>query len=166
MTERQQQCGAVPTRPAAWELEFEDAWEADDQRARLVADMADYFASPAGWAELVAGVAPWHGRTIAELDWQALCATCPCPDLQPAVAAAPVVALSCIACAAYEVRRVLGWRAVRQVLPTALPTLRRKRPPVSTHLVLLSSNGCMLPMVLTVCSSATTFSLPGAVPHS
>lgn len=110
MAERQQQRGPAATRPAAWELEFEDAWEADDQRARLVADMADYFASPAGWAELVAGVAPWHGRTVVDLDWQALCATCPCPDLQPAVAAAPVVALSCISCAAYEVRRVLLWR--------------------------------------------------------
>lgn len=110
MAERQQQRGPAATRPAAWELEFEDAWEADDQRARLVADMADYFASPAGWAELVAGVAPWHGRTVVDLDWQALCATCPCPDLQPAVAAAPVVALSCISCAAYEVRRVLRWR--------------------------------------------------------
>ena len=120
MAERQQQRGAAPTRPAAWELEFEDAWEAEDQRAKLVADMAEHFSSPAGWADLAAGASPWHGRTVVELDWQALCATCPCPDLQPAVAAAPAVALSCIACAAYEVRRVLP----RWVLPAGLPRCR------------------------------------------
>lgn len=92
------------SKPSSWELYFgADAWQADDRRHLLIADLVAYFASPPGWQLLTASAAPWHARVVVELDWQELLAATAATDLATAMQMQPGAALGCLACAAYEV---------------------------------------------------------------
>lgn len=138
MAERQAATQAGPrppqAKPAAWDLEFGgEAFAPDDRRALLVRDLVAHFAA-AGWPELAGGAVQWHARTLLDLDWQQLVAASGSGDLREAMLHAPAEALSCIACAAYEVGAgpgggwVLLWcmlvegsRCMRLTKHTALP---------------------------------------------
>lgn len=110
-------------KPSSWELYFGfDAWQADDRRHLLIADLVTFFASPAGWQLLTAAAAPWHARVVVELDWQDLLAGTAATELATAMQMQPGVALGCLACAAYEVgaghslhQAPANWRAVAGV---------------------------------------------------
>lgn len=110
-------------KPSSWELYFGfDAWQADDRRHLLIADLVAFFASPVGWQLLTAAAAPWHARVVVELDWQDLLAGTAATELATAMQMQPGVALGCLACAAYEVgaghslhQAPANWRAVAGV---------------------------------------------------
>lgn len=104
---RQQARQALLAKPSAWDMYFgSDQFEHDDRRALLVRDLVQHFDSPPGWQQLLAAV-QWHARTLLDLDWQQLVQLAGNQDLQEAMLHAPAEALSCIGCAAYEVRAVL-----------------------------------------------------------
>ena len=95
-------------KPAAWDHYFAQLeWDAQDRRAQLLAELASFFASPAGWP-LLLGVAPWYQRVVLEVDWEELVHRCPSADLREALEHAPAEALDCLGAAAYEVRPADG----------------------------------------------------------
>lgn len=96
---------ALAACPSAWSMYFgQESYEPHDRRALLIRDLVQHFNSPAGWQQLLAAQA-WHSRCLLELDWQQLVQLSSSRDLQEAMLHAPAEALSCIACAAFEVRQ-------------------------------------------------------------
>ncbi|KAL4433271.1 hypothetical protein ABPG77_003319 [Micractinium sp. CCAP 211/92] len=120
-TQRQAARGAPhlqACKPSSWELYFgADAWQADDRRHLLIADLVAYFASPPGWQLLTASAAPWHARVVVELDWQELLAATAATDLATAMQMQPGAALGCLACAAYEALFRVHAAQVHALLP-------------------------------------------------
>ena len=90
-------------KPAAWDLYFDQKdFDIQDRRAQLVAELAAFFASGAGW-HLLLSASSWFQRVVVELDCLELAQLCRSQDLCEALEHAPAEALDCIAVAAYEV---------------------------------------------------------------
>ena len=150
---------ALLARPAAWDLHFgADQFEPDDRGVLLIRDLAEHFASAAGWQQLL-GAVQWHSRTLLDLDWQQLVQLMGSRDLQEAMLHAPAEALSCIACAAYEVG---GCCAAVAAVPAPFAA---SPPQQAAHCAQHPHPNVMLPFTLQVLfrvrEAATRQQLPG-----
>jgi hypothetical protein len=90
--------------PASWLCYFQDEFQADDRRVRLIESLSDFFGQPSGWEFLSRLQVGLHPCLVLPVDFSRLCAQCGLADLEQAMRYQPLECIRCMGAAAYEVR--------------------------------------------------------------
>jgi hypothetical protein len=122
--------------PASWLCYFQDEFQVDDRRVRLIESLSDFLGKPSGWefvSRLQVGV---HPCLVLPVEFSRLCAQCGLADLEQAMLYQPLECIRCMGAAAYEVR-VLLCTVRMQVCTTfarhSAPVLEIRHDPINEN---------------------------------